>query len=202
LLPIEVLASILNGPVAAAFVTAHEGGKHNTKDVLKSVPLPTLGDGDRERLTRLVRRYMSSLAGSGDSVPSGTSRETLLEIDAVVLRGYRLPLHLEKKLLAFFEGVPRPVPFPFNGYSADEFFYLRLLRIEEDFSAAWEAFNSRRVELIKKKRWNALDPAEAEELRIFQGVADHHLDLTSPLNFQILDQLKEAARRDGIKVGF
>ena len=202
LLPIEVMASILNGPVAAAFVTAHEGGKHNTKDVLKSLPLPALSEGDRQRLTQLVRQYMSSLAVWGDSVPPASRRETLLEIDAIVLRGYRLPLQLERKLLAFFEAVPRPVPFPFDGYSTDEFFYLRLLKINEDFSAAWEAFNSRRVELIKKRRWDTLDQAEAEELRIFQGVADYHLDLTSPLNFQILDQLEEAARQDGIKVKF
>ena len=56
-LPSEVLASILNGPVAAAFVTAHEGGKHNTKGVIKTIPLPVLSDDDREAIILLVRRY-------------------------------------------------------------------------------------------------------------------------------------------------
>ena len=41
---------------------------------------------------------------------------------------------------------------------------------------------------------------ETEELRVLQAVADYHLDLTAPLNFNILDQLREAAEEDGIRV--
>ena len=40
----------------------------------------------------------------------------IMEIDSLILKAYDLPPRLERKLLDFFRGYPRPVPFPFPGY--------------------------------------------------------------------------------------
>ena len=44
------------------------------------------------------------------------ARQALLQIDALVLKGYNLPPRLERQLLDFFRGAQRPVPFPFTEY--------------------------------------------------------------------------------------
>ena len=49
------------------------------------------------------------------------AKQTLLQIDALVLKGYNLPPRLERRLLDFFRGAQRSVPFAFNEYFPESF---------------------------------------------------------------------------------
>jgi hypothetical protein len=44
-----------------------------------------------------------------------------METDALILKAYNLPPRLERKLLDFFRGYKRPVPFDFRDYFSPEF---------------------------------------------------------------------------------
>ena len=74
----------------------------------------------------------------------------LLQIDGIILNGYDLPPHLERKLLDFFDGSQRPVPFPLTRYELESFLPLRILGYVDKPEEIWEAMNQRRIELIEK----------------------------------------------------
>ncbi|HEX9001175.1 MAG TPA: hypothetical protein VGB07_14820, partial [Blastocatellia bacterium] len=48
-------------------------------------------------------------------------KQLLLQLDATILKAYDLPPVLERELLDMFQGLPRPVPFEFNGYYPQNF---------------------------------------------------------------------------------
>ena len=48
------------------------------------------------------------------------AKKTLLQIDAEILKLYKLPPRLERRLLDIFWGQKRPVPFEFSGYIPPE----------------------------------------------------------------------------------
>lgn len=91
---IEVLAAVLNGPIAAARLRGH---KHLQVQALKGIPLPNLARLDVPLITSLVRQVMK-----------GPDLATVLRIDAEVMRGYGLPARLERTLLRTLEGYERP----------------------------------------------------------------------------------------------
>jgi hypothetical protein len=131
------LAAVLNAPVAAAFVAVRENKLHVRKLTLEALPLPQLGTAEVETLGHYVDRYLRVVEklpsvqkpgwfSSGDAVPVSYSlceeaKQTLLQIDALVLKGYNLPPRLERQLLDFFRGAQRPVPFPFTEYFPESF---------------------------------------------------------------------------------
>ena len=47
--------------------------------------------------------------------------KTLMEIDGLILKAYDLPPRLERKLLEFFRGYLRPLPFDFPDYYPEDF---------------------------------------------------------------------------------
>jgi hypothetical protein len=49
------------------------------------------------------------------------ARRILLEMDALILQAYGLPPWLERRLLDFFRGEARPVPFAFGDYYPADF---------------------------------------------------------------------------------
>ena len=124
------LAAVLNAPVACAFVALHENRRDIRKRTLLRLPLPQFNAGDIEALDRHVDRYLhivdsffdSSVWSNAESalqIPSSIveeAKQALLQIDALVLKGYNLPPRLERQLLEFFRGAERPVPFAFNEY--------------------------------------------------------------------------------------
>jgi hypothetical protein len=75
----------------------------------------------------LVRKYVT-IRDSLNKVSPG-SRENLtnecykiiVQIDSLILKAYDLSPRLELKLLDFFKGYPRPVPFPFPDYFPVDF---------------------------------------------------------------------------------
>jgi len=126
---VRSLSAVLNGPVANAFVAVNEDKRDNRKRTLLKIPLPLLTDAQRGTLERLVEEYRTIAAGDTDAflvIEDPAAREqalrnTLLKIDALVLRGYRLPPCVERSLLDFFRGHQRRVPFPFTEYFPDGF---------------------------------------------------------------------------------
>ena len=49
------------------------------------------------------------------------AKQILLQMDAIILKGYGLPPWLERRLLDFFRGERRPVPFEFGDYFPADF---------------------------------------------------------------------------------
>lgn len=126
---IRALAALLNSPVFSAFVAGREGKRDVRKTTLKDCPIPSLSPNDMVMLEGLVDDYMGALSAGPESrleLWGGGSwedraRRILLQMDALILRGYGLPPWLERKLLDFFRGERRPVPFDFGDYFPAEF---------------------------------------------------------------------------------
>lgn len=116
---IDVLAAILNGPLANAFVTEHSTDHDFTNVMLASLPLPhaldtaALGEAVREYQAALQEKLQTLLA-----VDDGDARlnRLLVWIDALVLNGYDLPPRLERQLFTYFEGHKRPTLHKFHGW--------------------------------------------------------------------------------------
>lgn len=147
------LAAVLNGPVAAAYVDAHESWKHNKKKTLASIPLPDLDEKAIQILDDVVMKYrkVASLAqkhGEQAGLFGGVTLQPALEhlllvIDTIILRGYRLPVLLQNQLFAYFGKHQRPVPFP-SGIAAVERGIGETLTSPEtdlrDYYSQWELF--------------------------------------------------------------
>lgn len=106
------LAAVLNGPLANVFVSVTETGRHLTNETLKAIPIPTLSSNDMSAIDGLVAEYLRAVRHEAHDL----AVQTLLRIDATVLRGYDLPPRLERQLLDFLRDEVRPTPFPFPNY--------------------------------------------------------------------------------------
>jgi hypothetical protein len=115
-LPIEVIAAIVNSPIANAFLSTHRSAWHNRKDTIEQIPVPELRPSQIRRIVSLVREYMS-YRKQWDTQSEQTihlesrCRGILKQIDAEILAAYNLPMHLEAELLKYFDGYERPGPF-------------------------------------------------------------------------------------------
>lgn len=121
---IWVLAACLNGPVANAFVSAHEGNRDITKETIQKIPMPLLSRESENELRQLVGQYVLTISGNGIDLPETGRRRLrgiLRRIDGVLLKGYHLAPRLERQLLEYFRGHNRPVPFDFGDYYPADF---------------------------------------------------------------------------------
>jgi hypothetical protein len=116
------LEAVLNGPVANAFLTTHCGRREFPIKAVLSIPFPILSKNDIDEICRLVSAYKDEVS-HGSFPISGHARadKFLRQIDAVLLDAYGLPPRLERKLLDFFNGSQRLVPFSFADYFPPEF---------------------------------------------------------------------------------
>lgn len=114
---VHTLAAILNSPVAQAFVYCNVSGRDILIKTYEDIPIPKIEDiqKNEEIIANRVRRYLTELK----SAPS-QAYKTLLEIDAEILKLYRLPPKLERQLLDIFWGQERDIPFEFKGYIPPE----------------------------------------------------------------------------------
>jgi hypothetical protein len=163
------LSAILNSPVPSAFIATHEA-KHIRKKTLADCPIPLLSPNDVAILERLVVEYIAALNEPlekreplfGGDTWQQSAKNILLQMDALILKGYGLPPWLERRLLDFFRGERRPVPFDFGDY------------FPADFTAnipLWRyispAFQSSRTDLILPFVPKLNDPDVTEALEEF-----------------------------------
>lgn len=116
----EVIAAVLNGPVANAFIGSRDGKRDNRVQTIASVPVPQFSARSMQMLQDLVRDYRrwreEWRQASEPATTAEQGRRLLLEIDAEVLAAYDLPPRLEREVLRWFAGEQRPVPIPFTDY--------------------------------------------------------------------------------------
>ncbi len=194
---IEYLAAILNNPLAGAFVACHATGMHNNKNVIDLIPVPQNSEGEQEAVTILVRKYLTELAEPhGPTLfGPGEARDALLEIDAIILKGYGLPEPLQLKALSYLRHAARPVAVDFKVRALES----RLAagaphRIENPLDA-WDSYNDRRAFLIDKELTEELGQEEQRELKQLQDAADSYLDRFEPLPLEDLSWLDERVRQ-------
>jgi len=113
--PLEVIAALLNGPVANAFLSTHNTTKHNKLGTTKQIPIPELKPSQVHLISSLVREYISyreqyfgQPERSKDFERLG--KGILRQIDAEILAAYNLAPHLEQQLREHFVGWLRPGP--------------------------------------------------------------------------------------------
>jgi hypothetical protein len=113
---IEVLAALLNSPVAQAFVYDHSFQRNIPARVYAFIPVPP----NFEKVDLLIQSLVNKYIAIQSSDPE-TAKELLLHIDANILKLYSLPPKLERQLLdLFWDDTRRRVPFKFEGYIPPE----------------------------------------------------------------------------------
>ncbi len=107
---VELLAALLNSPIAEAFVYAHSSKRDIPKWIYGEIPIPFQLQDAKQAIEMLVGEYLTCRGAENKA------KKILLEIDAQILKLYNLPPRLERQLLNIFWGHQRPVPFQFEGY--------------------------------------------------------------------------------------
>jgi hypothetical protein len=149
----EVIAAVLNGPVANALLSLPEG-RDNLIDYVKALPVPEFGTAaatlralvDEYRRTRAVWLTEQPMTRG----PMQRCRELMAEIDRIVLEAYALPAELRDDLEAYMALGPRPGPAP-----------MRITDVRNRLG--W---------LVDKKHGDEITPDEAGEIRRLESILD------------------------------
>lgn len=122
-IPLEVIAAVLNGPVANAYVSTFRTSRDNQIRILKQIPVPKFTAAQLESIVSLVAAYRKNreewLKQEDQSegwVFEERGREIISRIDAEVLVAYDLAPRSERKLLDYFADYLRPGPVRFDRY--------------------------------------------------------------------------------------
>ncbi len=122
---IEVLSALINSPLVNAALYLKGYGCDNSIRILEQIPIPFPEVIDKERIGHLIKYYIklkSTIMKESAKEPTIQEHiQILIEIDSLILKAYDLPPRLERKLLEFFRGYPRPVPFDFPNYYPEDF---------------------------------------------------------------------------------
>ena len=113
-LPVEVVAAILNGYVANAYISTAKGSRDVKKERLVGIPVPDLTQSAVNQIVDLVANYRVdrsqwASSGHGDFMAKRCA-SLLAEIDAEVLRAYALPPSMEQEIVESFHDQQRRVP--------------------------------------------------------------------------------------------
>lgn len=137
-LPLEVIAALLNGPVANAFISAHSSSRENRIEVLRQVPIPLLGRHMFHHIASLVRGYRSSreqwLAQPEQAEDFARNCEGIMgQMEDELFEAYHLDMHFERELVSYFDGSRRPGPFPSAPVelSPTKQFYTAIMLVED-----------------------------------------------------------------------
>jgi hypothetical protein len=158
---IEVLSAIINSPLVNAALFSKGYGRDNPVDVLEQIAVPFAVNIDSEKVTELVQQYGALRLQWNQAFHQEAIIQkfvmVLRKIDALILKAYDLPPKLEHRLLEFFRGYNRPLPFKFPDYYPADFKpYLPFYKfIETDLKQASAG------ELLKKI--TALDSEDIHE---------------------------------------
>lgn len=122
---IETISAIINSPLLNAALFTKCYGRDNLLGILEQIPVPAGDAIDNVRIAELMNHYCACRNG----LEEVTNKEAaflkcisiLMRIDAMVLKAYDLPPKLERKLLEFFRGYRRPLPFEFPDYYPEDF---------------------------------------------------------------------------------
>jgi hypothetical protein len=109
--PLELIAAVLNGPVANTLLSASTTARDNLLRELKSIPLPRLSAHDITLVRELVHAYRSLPDRRGDQAEKRFDDlydDLMVQIDIIILSGYALPDWLEAKLMDFIGSAKRP----------------------------------------------------------------------------------------------
>jgi type I restriction-modification system DNA methylase subunit len=109
--PLELIAAVLNGPVANVLLRTSATTRHNRIQDLKAIPLPQLSVHDIALVRELVHAYRALPERQTDQVEQQYDDlydGLMVQIDTIILSGYALPDWLEAKLMDFIGSVQRP----------------------------------------------------------------------------------------------
>lgn len=107
--PVELIAAVLNGPVANVLLSASETTRDNLIRALRKIPLPNLTQRDTETVCRLVQEYsIRAMARDQLDMAEGSIRDLIVRIDTIVLSGYDLPGWLINDLMDYIGVVEHP----------------------------------------------------------------------------------------------
>lgn len=124
--PVGVLAAIVNGPVANAFMSTNRTSRDNRIQTLDRMPIPRFRPESISAVRTAVDDYRSArlewlAKPTADASLEFRCRQALLRIDAELLAAYDLPPKLERELLDYFAGHRRPGPVTFDRYYPEDF---------------------------------------------------------------------------------
>ncbi len=114
-LPLEIIAALLNSPIANAFLSTHNTSRRNKLETIKQIPIPNFRPSQIHLIVSLVRDYISHReqwridphrAGYFERLCRGIIKQ----IDAEILSAYDLPPDAERELIRYFDGYKRPGP--------------------------------------------------------------------------------------------
>ncbi len=114
---VELLAALMNSPIAQAFVFCHSNIRDIHKRVYSSIPIPADIADANGLINVLLNKYLALIEDNNEK----EAKAKLIEIDYEILKFYSLPVRLERQLLNIFLGRQRHVPFVFKGYDSDDF---------------------------------------------------------------------------------
>ena len=125
-IPLHYIWSVLNSPVANAYIASHASTRDLPKRHVLQLPLPIASKEQMEQIADVACEYLRAV--SRTNAASWWSHEgvdpaaSLLRLDAEVLRLYDVPPLLERELLDYFRGERRKgVPFVFPNYYPVDF---------------------------------------------------------------------------------
>jgi len=151
--PLELIAAVLNGPVANTLFSASTTARDNLLRDFKTIPLPRLSSHDIALVRELVHAYRSLPDRQGDQVEQQFDDlydDLIVQIDTIILSGYALPDWLEAKLMDFIGSAKRP-------HSSLSFV---------------EQLRYRHGRLVDKKFTEGLSSIEAQELNHIKRLLD------------------------------
>ncbi|MBN2240035.1 MAG: N-6 DNA methylase [Dehalococcoidales bacterium] len=125
-MPLEIIAALLNGPLANAYMSTSESERSIKVETLKEIPIPIFSEESKELIIKLVEDYRETRQewiniGTNTYNLKNRCNELLFTIDAEILKAYNFPPKLERKLLDYFGDYERPVPFTFSRYYPEGF---------------------------------------------------------------------------------
>jgi hypothetical protein len=192
-MPVEVLAAVISGPVANAFLFECPPDRFNKIRWIKQIPVPHFAERQTELIATLVDDYISQrtrwiMQPQNNDTLYARCLDLLYQIDAAVLEAYAMPASLEQRLLREFDGAERrPLPFEFSSYGANYERAKNVLNGEKDIRAIHERYHA----LVDQKFINGLTADETGEMEQLGRKID---DWNAPVYAKTLASLETARR--------